>query len=327
MKKSPKRLKKKTVSRSKNKPNRRNKKSEPKKQNKKSKVKSPAKSIKKVVQTKNKGKLSIETKIPELLVVANWKMNPATLDEAKMILNTTKRTIATLKKERKGNNMGIVLCPPAVFFGDMRGKVENSRNQKNNSSISFGVQNIGIGETGSFTGEVSAAISKSAGAQYSIVGHSERRAMGETNEAVALKVEAALRAELIPIICVGEAKKDEQGLFLIDFEKQIRIAVSRIKPIDIERIVFAYEPLYAIGAAQAVTAHQIYERNVLIKKILTDMYGKERAFKVKILYGGSVDASNAIDIVFNGNAGGLLIGRASIKPEEFSQLLKNLSSR
>lgn len=262
------------------------------------------------------------------LIVGNWKMNPGSLDEAKKLSSGIKRKLKQIR------GAILVLCPPSLFFTDVAGKdavrvslgkKKSATKNKKISKLNFGVQNIFTGETGSHTGELSARMAQSIGAGYVIIGHSERRAMGESNEMIAQKVADVLAVELTPIVCIGEKSKESDG-FMTELPIQIKTALSKVKPIDVPRIIFAYEPVYAIGAAHPVTGHEVHQRNIFIKKVLTEIIGKERAFKVQILYGGSADPEDTIDLIKNGAVDGLLVGRASLDVNSFTEIAEKAGS-
>ncbi len=248
------------------------------------------------------------------LIVANWKMNPELLGDAKKILQKIKKGITRAK------HSDVVFCPPALFLGDLRGKSVSLKTGK----VSYGVQNITTEVQGAHTGEISAEMAKSAGVRYAIVGHSERRALGEDDLLIAKKVAAALRADITPILCIGELKRDETGESLQILYSQLKASLGLVAVNNISKVVIAYEPVYAIGAAQAVTPHHVHERNIFIKKVLTELFGKDNAFKVKILYGGSADETNAKALVGDGAVDGLLLGRASVNPETFITIVKEI---
>ncbi len=244
------------------------------------------------------------------LVIANWKMNPRTLSEAKELAKETRGYASRMK------NVDVVICPPAVFLESL----------KSSSKTKTGAQDISKDEQGSFTGQISAKQAVSVGASYSIVGHSERRALGETNQDVAGKVLQAVVAGLNPILCIGEKVHDSEGEYLKELQEQITVGLSLIKKTELWKVTIAYEPIWAIGASSAMTPHDIYETVLYLRKILSDIYGKTVGTSINILYGGSVDATNAQSIIKEGNVGGLLVGRQSWSIETFGPLLKSVDS-
>lgn len=244
------------------------------------------------------------------LVIANWKMNPRTLIEAKDLAKST-RTYASKMK-----NLDVIICPPAVFLESL----------KSSSKTKIGAQDISKEEQGSFTGQVSAKQVVSVGASYVIIGHSERRAVGETDQDVAGKVLQSVVSGLLPIVCIGEKIHDTDGEYLKELKEQITIALSLIKKTELWKVTIAYEPVWAIGAKEAMSPHDIYETVLYLRKILSDIYGKTVGTSINIIYGGSVDATNARSIIKEGNVGGILVGRQSWNMDTFGPLLKAVDS-
>lgn len=246
------------------------------------------------------------------IIVGNWKMNPTSIDEAKKLTSTISKVSTKLK------NTQVVLCPPYVYLP----KVVSIKN----SNISFGAQNAHGEERGSFTGEVSPTMLKEFGIKYIILGHSERRAIGETDEIIAKKVNLALELGIHPILCVGEKEHDTQGVYLDTLKTQIKNSLDKVPKKLINELIIAYEPVWAIGAKEPMTTGVINEMVIFIKKVISDIYGQENGKSTPILYGGSVSFRNAQDIMENGGVNGLLVGRESINPQGFVELLKVVDS-
>ncbi len=243
------------------------------------------------------------------LVVANWKMNPETLDQAKKVFGGIRKVAEKLK------NTDVVICAPSIFILPLS-KIKRSKN------VYLGAQNAHSEIKGAFTGEVSGEMLKDAGVRYVIVGHSERRAMGETNALVGKKLQAMFDAGLTPILCLGEKERDREGEHLEFLKTQIKECLSNLHKKDLVGITLAYEPVWAIGKSykDAPTATDVHEMTLFIKKIIAELFGPDIAGSVKILYGGSVEAENAFEIMNIGNVEGFLVGHASLT-EEFSQIL------
>jgi triosephosphate isomerase (TIM) len=239
------------------------------------------------------------------LVVANWKMNPGSLKEAKELAKKSRFHASKLKRTE------LVLCPPSLYIEPLKSK----------GKVKMGGQNASTEDRGSYTGEISSYQLKASGASYVILGHSERRKLGETDDAVAKKVVRAVVAGLTPIICIGESVHDQDGVYLEELKHQLLTTLSLLKPGDMWKVVIAYEPIWAVGAAQPMTSHDIYETTLYLKKILNDTYGPTIAPTIKMLYGGSADASNAAEIMKEGRVDGLLVGRQSLEPEAFKLLM------
>jgi len=238
------------------------------------------------------------------LVVGNWKMNPENLDDAKRIASAISRSVKNLKTK-------VVLCPPFVFLGSLSGI--------------RGAQDVFYESSGAFTGEVSPAQLASVGVEYVIVGHSERRALGETNEIVNKKVRAVLENGMTAIVCAGEKVRDHGGEYLHEIKAQITHALKDVNKRYVSNIVIAYEPVWKIGQREAMSPVEIHEMSIYIRKILHDLYAS-MAEDVKIIYGGSVMADDADRIVGEGNVSGLLVGRESLKPKEFVEIVRLVDS-
>ena len=249
------------------------------------------------------------------LVIGNWKMNPATVAHAKRIVAATKKTTRTLERTT------VVVCPPFPFITYALPKGSGATNA---NELRVGAQDVSFEEAGPFTGDVSAAMLADMGLLYVIVGHSERRKVGETSEIVAKKALAAANAGLTAVVCVGEEVRDQDGAYLHFIKEQIKSSLVGFskKLVASEKLVIAYEPIWAIGAKEAMTPALIHEMGIFIQKVLSDIYGQEEATVVPILYGGSVNFRNAADIIAIGDVDGLLVGRESVNQPGFSELLK-----
>ena len=162
---------------------------------------------------------------------------------------------------------------------------------------------------------------KSFDVRYVIVGHSERRKAGETDEAVNARVTAVIKAGLTAVLCVGEAKRDHGAQYLGDIEGQIRKACAGLSRAKLESLVVAYEPVWAIGTGHTATPEDVHEMKLFIQKTLTDLYGRNYAQKVRVLYGGSVNAKNAGELMRDGMVDGFLVGGASLNAKEFSGIV------
>jgi len=228
------------------------------------------------------------------LIVANWKCNPKSLKEAEELLNHIKEGI--------GSN--VVICPPSVFLSSLI-------KEKN---ISFGAQNCFYKE-GAFTGENSVSMLEDLGVKYVILGHSERRnVFKETNEEINLKLKRVLESTIIPILCIGEKNEDREGGRTFEvLGEQLEKCLKDIP--NIENIILAYEPVWAIGTGKSAQVSDIKEVRGFLKKKVPD--------SVKILYGGSVDSNNVYSYIAEAQMDGVLVGGVSLKPEEFLKLIKS----
>lgn len=213
-------------------------------------------------------------------------------------------------KAKKLRHAKLVVCPS----WPLAGFIMSSRKGKV-APIQLGAQNISVYETGAHTGEVSAVMAAKLGVHYVIVGHSERRALGESDEMVAKKVNAALICGITPIICVGESERDQHGLYLGLLKKQILGSLAGIQKNKISNVVIAYEPVYAVGGKKPLEASEMEQMYLYIRKVLTDMFDDE-GNKVPILYGGTVFAENVQDFFRKANVDGVLLGRASASAKE-----------
>lgn len=248
------------------------------------------------------------------LIIANWKMNPATFAEAKAIAEATKRTAARAKNTR------VVICPPALYLRELSA---GSR-----GGVSWGVQDVFYEERGAYTGEMSVAMAKNAGATFAILGHSERRRLGETDALIAKKVAAALSLKLTPILCIGEHERDTAGNYVSVIRAELTEGLSEISASDIPRVVVAYEPVWAIGkrAAEAITPTDLHEVTIFIKKVLAERLDRTHALKVRVLYGGAVEVDNVRALLQGGDVDGLLVGHASLDMKEFPLVIKAATS-
>lgn len=247
------------------------------------------------------------------IVIGNWKMNPETLKAAKILHDNIKKRLVKVKKTVP------VVCPPSLFVSALRGKTPSRK-------MAYGVQDVSSEKSGAHTGELSAAMLKSVGVSYCIVGHSERRAMGETDALVSKKAALLLEEGVIPVICIGELSVDVRGDYLIYIKNQLTKSLAGVSAANIGKVIIAYEPVFAVGGSEPVTSHTIHQRNIFIRKVLADLYGKNKAFEVSILYGGSANALNAEELVRGGDVDGLLVGRASLASEDFVGILRALDN-
>jgi triosephosphate isomerase len=247
------------------------------------------------------------------IVIANWKLNPATLSEAK-------RLYTRILKIKKPSAVTVVVCPPYPYLSELRAL---------GKKIALGAQNVFWEENGAHTGEVSGSMLTSAGARFVIVGHSERRAAGETDEMVNKKLTAAFSHHLTPILCIGEKVRDTQGTHLSFLRLQLTAGLAGISKQQVKALVIAYEPVWAIGktAAQAMQPHDMHEMVLYIRKILSGMYGTHTARAIPVLYGGSVEPQNAPALISHGESDGFLVGHASLNAHDFESIIAACGAR
>jgi triosephosphate isomerase (TIM) len=247
------------------------------------------------------------------IVAGNWKMNK-TFDEANILASEIMGMVAD---EVKGN-VRVIFCVPFPYLAPMKNLLGN------NSRISIGAQNLSEHESGAYTGEVSAAMLKSIGVPYVIVGHSERRQyFGEDGKLLARKVDIALKHGLTPIFCCGEPlevrEKNEHEKLVT---RQVEESLFHLDATGIQKVVIAYEPVWAIGTGKTASAQQAQDMHAVIRKHLAGKYGKDVADKISILYGGSVNAANAKELFACADVDGGLVGGASLKSREFTEVIK-----
>lgn len=244
------------------------------------------------------------------IVIANWKANPATMKRAETVFRGIVRGAA------KKNRVITVVCPPYVYLPLLMKSYKGKK-------VSFGVQDIFDKEAGAYTGEVTPPMIRSFGVEYAIIGHSERRAMGENNALIARKVRAALEAKLKVVLCIGEHERTNEGDYLTFIRDELVTALKSVPPQYERKLLIAYEPIWAIGknARDAMTPEQLYEMMLYIRKLLHELVGPKTAATIPILYGGSVKSANTEVLLRDGGVSGLLVGSASLDVSEFGDIL------
>lgn len=244
------------------------------------------------------------------LVVGNWKMYVESPEAAKKFASTLRR------KSRDFVGAEAWLAPAFPLIAPVAATLKGS-------TIKVGAQTISAHTEGAHTGEVSARMLKAQGVSFCIVGHSERRAAGETDEAIRAQLNAAISAGLTAILCVGEHEREPDGSHWAQVANQIHRALVGAVPLK-NKLIVAYEPVWAIGksAEDAMKGEEVEETAIFIRKILSEAVGRDAAKKVPILYGGSVEPQNAGAIVKEGGVNGLLVGHASATIDSFIDILK-----
>jgi len=245
------------------------------------------------------------------IIAGNWKMN-TTLAEG---LTLAKGLNEALKG--KTPNCDVVIGTPFTHLASIAAAIDTNK-------IGVAAQNCADKEKGAYTGEVSAAMVVSTGAKYVILGHSERRAYyHETPEILKTKVNLALANGLTPIFCIGEVLEErEAGKHFEVVDTQVKESLFELSPEDFAKIVIAYEPVWAIGTGKTATSDQAEEIHAHIRGTLAAKFGKELADNCTILYGGSMNAGNAKDLVSKPNVDGGLIGGASLSVENFMPIIE-----
>ncbi len=242
------------------------------------------------------------------IIAGNWKMNK-TPEEAVQLVTE----LIPLVKDAKCD---VVVCPPAVCLAAVAPVLKGT-------NVKLGAQNVHFAPKGAFTGELSADMLKAVGCEYAIIGHSERRQyFGETDKTVNKRTAAAVAAGLTPIVCVGETKEEREGAYtdaIVSY--QTLMALTGLTGDLVAAVVVAYEPVWAIGTGLTATDEQANETIGVIRKAIAGKYGEEVASKVRIQYGGSMNPGNVKGLMAQSEIDGGLIGGASLKAVDFSQVV------
>ncbi|MDO8743037.1 MAG: triose-phosphate isomerase [Candidatus Azambacteria bacterium] len=254
------------------------------------------------------------------IIVANWKMNPQTAEEAL-------RLVQSILTHRLPKNVEVVIAPPFVYLDLIKSHC--------GKEIKLAGQNVNWAERGAYTGEVSCLMLKNMGCNYVIIGHSERRyKMGETEEMINLKIKAAFKTGLTPILAIGEKEQNSDIVKILT--EQIKSALEGTEAPEISRLIVAYEPVWAISRPRADIASALSQTislspdtpdhalsaALLIRKIIGNLYGGEWAADLPVLYGGSVSGENAADFISQKGISGALVGGASLELENFIKIIK-----
>ncbi len=244
------------------------------------------------------------------LIAGNWKMNKTSGDAVQL----TQEIVAEVGKE---HDVDVLVCPPFTALESVAHVLEGS-------AVKLGAQNMHPEPAGAYTGEVSAAMLRSLFASYVILGHSERRTyFKETDAFINLKVLAALKSELKPILCVGETlQQREAGETLAVIQAQVEQDLEGVTKEQSTSVVIAYEPVWAIGTGKVATTEQAQEAHAFIRGLLTKLFGEAIAQRIRILYGGSMKPANAPDLLAQTDIDGGLIGGASLEARSFVELVK-----
>ena len=250
----------------------------------------------------------MQKKTRKKFIAGNWKMNK-TLNEAVYLLTELSAMQAPF--------CDVAVCTPYLYISDAVRILKDS-------CVKAGAQNICEHEAGAYTGEISAAQLASVGAQYVIIGHSERREYyNDTNERVNAKIKLALNHGLIPILCVGEdLSAREHGVLKEYIAMQIKLALLGITHSQLENIIIAYEPIWAIGTGKTATPDEAEEVCSFIRKVISSIYSDESAALIRILYGGSMNAKNAKELLAKENIDGGLIGGAALNCADFLKIVE-----
>lgn len=248
------------------------------------------------------------------IAAANWKMN-LTLQEAETLLDEILPHCTDLTESRV-----VIFAVPAPYLMMAQGKAVNQTN------VFAAAQNIYSKKSGAFTGEISTSMLKSIGVSYAIIGHSERREyFNENNEFLAQKINICLEEGIVPVFCCGETlpvrEVGQQNSYV---RHQLEESLFNLTAEQIQKVVIAYEPIWAIGTGKTASSEQAQEMHAHIRRQLTNKYGEAAAGEISILYGGSVKASNAKETFSKPDVDGGLVGGSSLIAEEFIQIIKAL---
>lgn len=247
------------------------------------------------------------------IVIGNWKMNK-NFDEAEELISTIDEKLEDYNLETE-----VVLCPPMVYA-----ELITDHASQEGSQFYAGVQNVSEYENGAYTGEVSAEMLAGMDVSFCIVGHSERRKyFGETNAIVLKKMLRLLANDIVPVMCCGESLEERKSGNHFDVVKrQIEESIYELTPEQMERTMIAYEPIWAIGTGETATPAQAQEMLAFIRSLVEKKFGTQMAIDTYILYGGSCNAKNALELFSQQDVDGGLIGGASLKADDFIQIIE-----
>lgn len=238
------------------------------------------------------------------IIAGNWKMNKN--------ISETAELVSGIKNGKIPANVEVIICPPFT-------SLETASALLKGSAVKLGAQNMYFEENGAFTGEISADMLKSAGCEYVILGHSERRVIfKESDEVINKKIKKALSSGLKPIFCVGELLEErEKDITKSVIETQVKGGLAGVSEADLEKIIIAYEPVWAIGTGKTATPAQAEEVHAFIRELVEKLYSKAAAEKIIIQYGGSVKPDNAKELLGQADIDGALVGGACLKADSF----------
>ncbi len=245
----------------------------------------------------------------KIVVAGNWKMNKTPSETVEFI-----KELAPSVADAKAD---VIACVPFVCLA---GAIDAAKG----TNIKIGAQNMFFEDSGAYTGEVSADMLKDMGVEYVIIGHSERRQyFAETDVTVNKKVIKAIEKGLLPIVCVGESLDErEQGITIDLIRAQVKIAFMNVSADDAKKVIIAYEPIWAIGTGKTATSEQANEVCSAIREVIGELYGADVASEIIIQYGGSVKGSNAAELFGMSDIDGGLVGGASLKIKDFTEIVK-----
>lgn len=249
-----------------------------------------------------------------ILLIGNWKMAP---DKSVDALALGKKTLDIAKQYKK--SLKTIVCVPSIHIPLLTKQIK--------TTLHIAGQDVSGSAEIAQTGLMSAGMLRSYGASYCIVGHSESRARGQSDDQVLSATNLLLQKKIIPVVCVGEKERDNHGWYLSAVKDQVEKIVLGVPRTAVKGLVFAYEPIWAIGsgAAREATVAECREMIIFIRKVITDVIDQKTANSISIVYGGSVNEQNARSFIAEGSANGLLVGRVSLDSKKFGILAKSLA--
>lgn len=249
----------------------------------------------------------------KLYVIGNWKMYKTAREATDYI--------ETLLPKVEGSSVRIYLSVPFT-------SIAPAAHYAKETPIVIGAQNMNDSREGAFTGEIAGLMLKEAGAAFVLLGHSERRHLfGETHALIHRKVLRALQDDIQPVLCIGETAKERDAQKTEEvLKEQLMTALNTVPKEDVEKVMIAYEPVWAIGTGKTPTPKHIQEAHAFCRGCLAEMFGKKHAALISILYGGSVKPSNAAEITAEKDVDGLLVGGASLEAETLAEIIHNIST-
>lgn len=242
------------------------------------------------------------------ILIGNWKMNPVRLSDAIRLGKEIQKV--------KSAKATVVICAPFAYLSPFKTMIKKN--------VALGAQNLFPEDSGPYTGEISAKMLADLGVSYVIIGHSERRALGEDDSVINKKLKAALKAKLTPIFCVGEKVRDDAHRYLLFIKSQLQDGLAGIPKASLKNIIIAYEPIWAIGtgAPRSATPEESREMSVFIKKTIADIFGAQSLAGLRIVYGGSANDKDADGFLKHGGVDGLLVGHASLDAKKFTKMIQ-----
>lgn len=245
----------------------------------------------------------------EPVIIGNWKMNKNVAEAIRLV--TEIKGMLSGKMDAQ-----VVIAPPFTALNSVSIALQNT-------NIALGAQNVHFAQNGAYTGEISASMLSDLGVDYVIIGHSERRRhFGETDVLINKKIAACLEEDLTPVVCVGETQEERDADKTKDvLNVQVKEGLKGFRSQDLERVIIAYEPVWAIGTGNTATPEQAAEAHAYIRSLIGDRFGNVQANKIRIIYGGSVNPENITTLMKIEDIDGALVGGASLNSEHFAKIV------